>query len=80
MTKQELSASLGERQVAKFIHDEEIKAREIIGETSRTTSPRFFFFEPVGRIDGVEETAARPGTDASARDRHRHVSCRCPPL
>src|SRR5580658_10177912 len=41
--EQELSASLGERQVAKFIEDDEVKASEIIGETPLATSPRFGF-------------------------------------
>jgi hypothetical protein len=52
-----VSASLGERQVAEFIEDDEVKASEIIGETSLATSPSFGF-EPVNQIDGVEKPTA----------------------
>ena len=70
--EQKLSASLGERQIAEFIEDDEVEAREIIGEASLAAGPSFGL-EPVDEIDGVEETAARSGADAAARDRDRQM-------
>src|SRR6516164_4618665 len=70
--EQKLSASLGERQIAEFIEDDEVEAREIIGEARLATRPSFGL-EPIDKIDGVEEPATRSGADATARDRHRQM-------
>ncbi|MEA2925319.1 MAG: hypothetical protein QOD25_2441 [Alphaproteobacteria bacterium] len=70
--EQELSASLGERQVTEFIEDDEVDAREIVGEATGAAGPSFCL-KPVDEIDGVEEPATRPATDATACDRHREV-------
>jgi hypothetical protein len=70
--EQELSASLCEWQVTKFIEDDEVEAGEMIGEVSLAAGPTFGL-EPVDQIDGVEEAATRSGTDATARDRHRQM-------
>src|SRR6516225_7728888 len=70
--EQKLSASLGERQIAEFIEDDEVGAREIIGEARLATRPSFGL-EPIDQIDGVEEPATRSGADATARDRHRQM-------
>ena len=70
--EQKLSASLGERQIAEFIEDDEVEACEIIGEPSLAAGPSFGL-EPVDQIDGVEEPAARSGADTAARDRHRQM-------
>lgn len=55
--------------------EERIKVEpgEIIGEASLPASPPFGL-EPVDQIDDVEEPAARSGTNATARDRHRQIS------
>ena len=66
--EQELSASLCEWQVTRFIQDDEVEAGKIIGEASLTAGPSFGL-EPVDQIDGVEEPAARSGANAAARDR-----------
>jgi len=39
--EQKLSASLCEGQIAKFIEDDEVEAREIIGEPSLPARPSF---------------------------------------
>jgi hypothetical protein len=70
--EQELSASLGERQVTEFIEDDEVDAREIVGETTGAAGPTLCL-QPVDEIDGVEEPTTRPATDATASDRHREV-------
>src|SRR6516164_5852415 len=70
--EQKLSASLGERQIAEFIEDDEVEAREIIGEARLAARPSFGL-EPIDKIDSVEEPATRSGADATARDRHRQM-------
>ena len=70
--EQQLSAGLGERQIAELVEDDEVEAGEIIGEPSLAAGPPFGL-EPVDQIDGVEEAAARSGADAAARDRDRQM-------
>ena len=55
--EQQLSAGLGERQIAQFVEDDEVETREIIGEPSLAAGARLGF-EAIDEIDGVEETAA----------------------
>ena len=70
--EQELSARLGERQIAEFIEDDEVEPCKVIGKPSLAARPSFGL-EPVDQIDSVEEPAARSGTDTAARDRHRQM-------
>ena len=65
--EQQLTAGLGEGEIAEFIEDDEVKAREIIGEPSLAASAAFGL-ELVDEIDGGEEAAARPGANAASRD------------
>ena len=58
--EQELSARLGERQIAEFIEDDEVEPCEVIGKPSLAASPTFGL-QPVDQIDGVEEPTARSG-------------------
>ena len=55
--KQELSASLSERQIAELIEDDEVEAGEIIGEPSLAAPPPFSL-EPIDQIDGIVEATA----------------------
>src|SRR5580704_3690241 len=65
--EQQLTAGLGEGEIAEFIEDDKVKAREIIGEPS-LASGAAFGLELVDEIDGGEESAGRPGADAASRD------------
>jgi len=54
--EQQLPAGLGEGEIAEFVEDDEVEAREIVSEPPLTArSP--LGFEPVDEIDGVEEAA-----------------------
>jgi len=70
----QLPTSLGERQIAEFVENDEVEAGEIIGEAP-LASGSSFGLEPVDQIDGIEEPTARSGADAVTRDRHRQA---CP--
>ena len=65
--EQKLSASLGEPQIAEFIEDDEVEAREIISDAALATSAAFGL-EPVDEVDGCEEASARSGADAASCD------------
>ena len=56
--EQELAAGLGERQIAEFVEDHEVEAREIIGEPSLATRT-VLGLELIDEIDGGEEAPAR---------------------
>jgi hypothetical protein len=70
--EQQLSAGLGERQIAEFIENDEVETREIIREASLASSARLRL-KPVDEIDGGEEAAARSGADAASRDGDRQM-------
>jgi hypothetical protein len=70
--EQQLPASLGERQIAKLIEDDEVQTGEIIGNPSLAARPSLGL-EPVDQIDGGEESAARPCADTASRDSDRQM-------
>ncbi len=70
--EQKLSAGLREWEIAEFVEDDEVEAREIIGKPSLSAGSALGF-EAIDEIDGVEETTARTGADAASRDRDRQM-------
>jgi hypothetical protein len=70
--EQQLSAGLGEGQITKFVENDDVEARHIIGESSLAAGARLGL-KPVDEIDGGEEAAARPGADAASRDGDRQM-------
>src|SRR6516164_9675231 len=66
--EQQLTAGLGEGEIAEFIEDDEVEAREIIGDAALAPGAAFGL-ELVDEIDGGEEASARSGADAASRDR-----------
>src|SRR5271170_4347878 len=70
--EQQLPARQSERQISEFVENDEVEAREIIGEAPLATGPSFGL-KPVDQINRVEEPATRSGADTTARDRHRQM-------
>jgi hypothetical protein len=56
--EEELSAGLGERQIAELVEHEEVHAGEIVGDPALPPGARLGL-EPIDKIDGGEEAAAR---------------------
>ena len=52
-----MPAGLSEREIAEFVEDDEVEAREIIGKSSRATSAGLGL-ELVDEIDGGEESSS----------------------
>ena len=71
--EQELAASLGEGQIAEFVEDDEVEAREIVSKPPLPAST-CLRLQPVDEIDGRKEAAARASTDAGAGDGDRQMS------
>jgi hypothetical protein len=65
--EEKLSAGLGERQVAEFVENDEVHAGEIVRDAALARCARLRF-ELVDEIDGGEEAAAAPGSNATSRD------------
>src|SRR6185503_1141639 len=57
---------------AKFVEDDEVETGEEVGEPSRTPGAALGL-ETIDQIDGGEESPARPGTDAAARNGNRQM-------
>src|SRR5207245_114387 len=75
--KQELPAGLREGQIAEFVEDDEVHARQMIGEPSLPTVAGFGL-EPVDEIDHVIKPAADAGSGCSFwRWRWQDGFCRC---
>jgi hypothetical protein len=55
--EQQLSSGLGEGQIAELVEDEEVEARQIIGEPALAASSTFSL-EPVDKIDRGQEATA----------------------
>ena len=51
--------------MAQFVEDDEVQARQMIGEPALTSVPRFGL-EAIDQIDHVLEAAARTGADAAS--------------
>ena len=62
-----MPAGLREGQIAEFVEDDEIHARQMIGEPSLPTVAGFGL-EPVDEIDHVVKPAADAGADAASGD------------
>ena len=83
--EQQLAAGLAERQIAKFVDDNDIIAQQRLGEPTAATS-RLLLLELVDQIDQVEEPAARTAANdrgchssphqAECRDRGQHRAVR----
>ena len=71
--EQQLAAGLGEGQIAEFVEDDEVHAREIVGHATLPAGA-CLSLELVDEIDDVEETPPCAGTDASAGDRDGEMS------
>jgi hypothetical protein len=56
--EQQLPAGLGEGEIAEFVEDDEVEAREVIGEPSLAASTALGL-ELIDEIDGGEEAPAR---------------------
>ena len=65
--EQQLSAGLGERQIAEFIENNEVEAGEIVGDAPLATGSAFGL-ELIDEIDCGEEAPTRSRSDAAARD------------
>ena len=62
-----MPAGLGEGQIAEFVEDDEVHARQMIGEPSLPTVAGFGL-EPVDEIDHVIKPPADAGADAASGD------------
>ena len=71
--EQELTAGLGEGQIAKLIENDEVHAGQLVGNPAL---PRVagLGLEPVDEIDDVIESAPGACSDAASGDRDRQVS------
>jgi len=65
--EQELSAGLGEGEIAEFVENDEVHAGEVIGEPALPAAAGLGF-EPIDEIDDIVEPAAGAGADAASRD------------
>lgn len=65
--EQELAAGLGEGQIAEFIEDDEVHARQVVGQPP-LASAAALGLEPVEEVDHVVEPAAGAGSDAASGD------------
>ena len=70
--EQQLSSGLGEGQITELVEDDEVEARQIIGEPALAASSTFSL-EPVDKIDRGEEATARSGADTTSCDRDRQM-------
>jgi hypothetical protein len=69
--KQELPAGLREGQIAEFVEDDEVHARQMIGEPSLPTVAGFGL-EPVDEIDHVVKPAADAERIAKTKNMRRY--------
>ena len=74
--KQELSAGLGERQIAELVEDHEVHAGEPISHPAMALGAGFGL-ELVDQVDDVEEAATSAVADASPGDRDGEMSLSC---
>src|SRR5271166_2864486 len=65
--EQQLPAGLSKGEIAEFVEDHEVEAREVIGEPSLAAGAALGL-ELVDEIDGGEEAPARSGADAASGD------------
>ncbi len=65
--EEELTAGLGEGQMAEFVEDDEVEARELQGQPT-LASAAGFGFESIDQIHHVVETTSSTSADAAASD------------
>ena len=65
--EQQLPASLGERQVAEFVEDDEVLPAKIVGQPPLAPGPALGL-KSVDQIDDIEEPASGAAADARAGD------------
>jgi hypothetical protein len=70
--EQQLSADLGEGQIAELIEDDEVETGEEVGEPPLAAGAPFGL-EAVDQVNGVEEASARPGSDTAPRNGDRQM-------
>jgi hypothetical protein len=70
--EEQLAAGLGEGQVAEFVKNDEVEAREMVGEAALATGAGRGL-ELVDQVDDVEEAPPRAAADAGAGDADREV-------
>ena len=63
--EQELTAGLSERQVAKFVEDDEVHTRQMVGEPTLSAIAGLDL-EPVDEVNHVIEATTGAGTDAAS--------------
>ena len=63
--EEQLSAGLGERQIAEFVEHDEVEPGKIIGDAA-LLAVAVLGLEPVDEVDDVEEAAARSVADEGA--------------
>jgi hypothetical protein len=55
--EQQLAARLRERQITQLVEDDEVEAREIVGQPSLSAGAALGF-QAIDEVDGIEEPAA----------------------
>src|SRR5262249_19760466 len=70
--EQELTAGLGEGQVAEFVEDYEVAGNQLVGDAPRPPGAGLGL-ELVDEVDDVEEAAAPAAADAGPGDRHAQM-------
>lgn len=54
--EEELAAGLSERQIAQFVHDDEVEPGDEVGKPALLSAPRFGL-QPIDEIHDIEEPA-----------------------
>jgi len=67
---------LGEREITKFIEDDDVEASEIVSDAS-LSSGSTFGLELIDEIDGGEEPPARTSVDAASRNGDGQMRLAC---
>src|SRR4051794_1664 len=70
--KEQLAAGLSEGQVAEFVENDEVHAREIFGEPPLPAGAGFAL-QPIDQVNDGVEAASRAAADASPRNRDRQM-------
>jgi hypothetical protein len=65
--EEQLAAGLGEGQIAELVEDDEVEARQVVGQAPLAAGAGLAL-EPVDEVDGIEEAAPRATADAGPGD------------
>ena len=74
--EEQLTAGLGEGEVAKFIENDEAQAAEVVGDAALSAGARLGF-ELVDEVDDIVEAAAGAAANAGAGDAYGEVGLAC---